>query len=130
MTPVPEAVKAIGLLPTFSDKTGIEDQGLFMVRRDHLDNRRLVEGDKVKVSGVPPCKGPFVVRTVAAQIPKRRVAWEHQQKSVGCARNLCCGFLVWLNVGSTLRSSRMGVLPSRLYRITQPENRRTGATFL
>ena len=81
MTAVPEAVKAIGLLATFGDKTGIDPQGLLMCRRDDAEDRRLVEGDKVKVSGVPPCKSPFVLRTVAAEIAKCSVAWEHQQKS-------------------------------------------------
>src|SRR6266702_5479807 len=53
MTAVPEAVKAIGLLPTFGYETGIDHQGLFMLRRNHRSDRRLVERDKVKVSGVP-----------------------------------------------------------------------------
>ncbi len=87
MPTVPAAVEAIGLLPTFGDNTGIDDQGLCMCRGDHVEDRRLVEGDKVNVSGVPTGKG-----------------------------------------GSTLCSSRMVVLPSRLSRITQPENRRTRAT--
>lgn len=81
MTAVPEAVKALGLFATFGDKTGIDHQGLLMCRRDDAKDRRRVEGDKVKVSGVPPCKGPLVLRTVAAQIPKRRMAWEHKQQS-------------------------------------------------
>src|SRR5262245_35799499 len=68
MTTVPEAVKAIGLLPALGDKTGINDQGLGMCSRDHLDDRRLVEGDKVKVSGVPTCQGLFVIRTVAGWV--------------------------------------------------------------
>ena len=43
MTAIPKAVQAIGLLPTFGYKTGIEHQSLLMGRRDHLDDRRLVE---------------------------------------------------------------------------------------
>jgi hypothetical protein len=70
MAAVPEAVEAIGLLPTFGYETGVNDQGLFMLRRNHLSDRRLVERDKVKVSGVPPGKGSLVIRAVAAQIPK------------------------------------------------------------
>jgi hypothetical protein len=65
MPAVPEAVKARGLLPTFGNDTGINHQSLFMVRRDHLDDGRLIERDKVKVSGVPTCKSPLVLRTVA-----------------------------------------------------------------
>jgi hypothetical protein len=53
MTAVPEAVQAIGLPPTFGNETGINHQRLFMVRRDHLDDGRLIERDKVNVSGVP-----------------------------------------------------------------------------
>jgi hypothetical protein len=55
MTTVPEGVKAIGLLPTFGDKTGINDSGLCMFRRDHVEDRRLGEGDKVDIAGVPTC---------------------------------------------------------------------------
>src|SRR5262245_57576810 len=61
MTAVPAAVKAIGLLATFGYKTGLDSQGLRMFRRDHPGDRRLVEGDKVKVSGVPTCTGPLVI---------------------------------------------------------------------
>ena len=81
MPPVPDAVEARGLLPTFGDNTGIDDQGLCMCRGDHVEDRRLVEGDKVNVSGVPTGKGSFVIRTVAAEISKRRMAWEQQQQS-------------------------------------------------
>src|SRR5919202_1181314 len=66
MAAVPEAVEAIGLLPIFGDETGINDQGLFMRRRKHRSDRRLVERDKVKVSGVPTGKGSLVIRAVAA----------------------------------------------------------------
>src|SRR4051794_38957239 len=43
MAAVPEAVEAIGLLTTFGHETGINHQGLFMLRRYHLSDRRLVE---------------------------------------------------------------------------------------
>jgi hypothetical protein len=43
MTAVPEVVKAIGLLATFGDKTGIDYQSLLMFRRDYPGDRRLVE---------------------------------------------------------------------------------------
>src|SRR6187549_2265743 len=39
MAPLPEAVETIGLLPTFGDETGINDQGLFMRRRKHRSDR-------------------------------------------------------------------------------------------
>jgi len=92
MPPMPEAVAALGLLPTFGDQTGIADPGLCMVRRDHVADRRLVEGDKGKVSGVPPGKGPCVIRPVAAEIAQCRVAWEHQPKS----QQMCQKLLVRL----------------------------------
>jgi hypothetical protein len=74
MPAVPEAVQARGLLATLRNKTGIDHQGLLMGRRDYSDDRRLVEGDQVKVSGVPTCKGPLVIRTVAAQIAQGGMA--------------------------------------------------------
>jgi hypothetical protein len=52
-----------------------------MFRRDDVDDRRLVEGDKVKIAGVPTGKGPCMLHTVAAEMPKRRVAWEPKQQS-------------------------------------------------
>src|SRR5205085_4341295 len=71
MTAVPEAVEAIGLLTTFGYKTGIDHQCLFMFRRDHLDDRRLVEEDKVKVPSVPTGKGSLVIRGIRV----RRDSW-------------------------------------------------------
>src|SRR5437660_11486684 len=68
MTAVPEAVQAIGLLPTFGDKTGIDHEGLCRLRRNHRSDRHLVERDKVKVSGVPTGTGSLVILAVAAQV--------------------------------------------------------------
>jgi hypothetical protein len=93
MTTDPEAVQARGLLATFGDKTGIDHQGLLMGRRDHADDRRLVERDKGKVSRVPTGKGPLVIRTVTAQIPTRGMAWEHKQQSQQMRQKLLLRFL-------------------------------------
>src|SRR6266567_325077 len=43
MAPVPEAIEAIGVLATFGHETGIDDQGLIMLRRDDLGDGGLVE---------------------------------------------------------------------------------------
>lgn len=51
MATVPEALKALGCFAALGDEAGIDDQGLFMLRRYHLGNCHLVERDKVKVSG-------------------------------------------------------------------------------
>ena len=73
---VPEAFKAIGRGTTFGDKAGVDNEGLLMLGRNHLGNRRFIECDKVKRSVVPPRKEPapdsvrgtFVIGTVAAEI--------------------------------------------------------------
>jgi hypothetical protein len=57
MAAMPAAVEARGLLATFGHETGINHQGLCMLRRYPLRDRRLVERDKGKVSGVPTGKG-------------------------------------------------------------------------
>ena len=68
------------MLAAFRDETGIEHQGLFMIRRDHPHHRGLVELHKVnsgrKVSG----KGPFMVGAVAASVAERDRLWQHQQQ--------------------------------------------------
>ena len=53
MTAVPESVEAIGLLATFGDKTGMDHQRLFLFRGNYSGDCRLIERDKVKLSGVP-----------------------------------------------------------------------------
>ena len=78
---VPKALKTIGVGAAFGDKAGVDNEGLLMIGRDDLGNRRLVERDKVKVSVVPPREGTLVIRTVAAEIAKRGMAGKHQQKS-------------------------------------------------
>ena len=78
---VPKALKTIGAGAAFGDKAGVDNEGLLMLGRDDLGNRRLVERDKVKVSVVPPREGTLVIRTVAAEIAKRGMAGKHQQKS-------------------------------------------------
>src|SRR4029453_6122065 len=93
MAAIPEAVEAIGLLATFGHETGINYQGLFMLRRYYLSDRRFVERDKVKVSGVPTGKGSLVIRAVAAQIPKRSMTGEHKQKSQQMRNKLLLRFL-------------------------------------
>ena len=55
---VPEVLKTIGVGATLGDKAGVDNEGLLMLRRNDLGNGRLVEGDKVKVSVVPPRKEP------------------------------------------------------------------------
>ena len=70
MPPVPDAVEARGLLPTFGDNTGIDDQGLCMCRGDHVEDRRLVEGDKVNFSGVPTGKGSFLRIPLCSMSPE------------------------------------------------------------
>ncbi len=77
---VPEAIEAIGVLTTFGHKTGIQDQSLIMLRRDNLSDGGLIERDPIKVSAVPPCKGPFVIGTVATHIAKGGVSREHEHK--------------------------------------------------
>jgi hypothetical protein len=64
-----------------------------MRRRKHRSDRRLVERDKVKVSGVPTGQGSLMLRAVAAQIPQRGVTWEHQQKSQQMRHKLLLWFL-------------------------------------
>ena len=93
MTAVSEVVKPIGLFLTFGDKPGINYQSLFMFRRDHVDDRRPVEGDKVKISGVPTGKSSLVIRTVTAEIPKRDMAWQHQEQSQEMHNKLLLRFL-------------------------------------
>ena len=53
---VPEALEAIGVVATFGDEAGIDDQGLFMFGGDRLAQGRLVECDEVKASFVPACQ--------------------------------------------------------------------------
>ena len=96
LTAVPEALKAIGVGAAFGDEGGVDAQGLLMVGRDDpvsstgqaLGNGRLVEGDEVKGPVVPARKQPapdlirgaLVIRTVAAEMTKRGMAGEHQDK--------------------------------------------------
>jgi hypothetical protein len=111
MPPVPAAVQARGRLPTFGDNTGIDDQGLVRFWRDYVEDRRLVEGDKVKVSGVPTCQGPVVLRTVAAQMPTRGVAWEHKQQSQQMRHKLLLRLLGLAQRGQYTLSQSHGVPP-------------------
>jgi hypothetical protein len=43
MATVPKAIQAIGLFPTFGDETGIDRQGLLMLRGNPVGDGRLVE---------------------------------------------------------------------------------------
>lgn len=45
-----------------------------------LGDGAFVERDPVKVSAVPPCKGPLGIGTVATHISKGGVPMEHEQK--------------------------------------------------
>ena len=73
---IPEALETIGVGAAFGDKTGVDDQGLLMLRRNDLGNGCLVEGDKVKVSVVPAAeqpapdsiRGTLVIGTVAPEL--------------------------------------------------------------
>jgi hypothetical protein len=81
MAAVSEAIQAIRLFATFGHTTGIDHQGLLMGHGDHLRDRGLVGGDKIKASGVPTGKRVFMIGTVTAQIVKGCMARERQQES-------------------------------------------------
>ena len=51
---VPQAIKARGVLATCGHKTGVQDQGLSMLRRDGFGDGGLGQRDPGKGSGVPP----------------------------------------------------------------------------
>ena len=78
MAPVPEAIKARGVLATFGDDTGIDDQRLLMLRRDDVGDGGFVECDPVEGRIVPPCTGPLVLRAVATPIAKSGVSRAHE----------------------------------------------------
>jgi len=84
------------MFTTFRHETGIHHQGLFMGYGDHLSDRGLVEGDKITVFGVPTGKRLFLIGTVAAEMAKGRVAWEHEQESQEMPEKFLLGFLGFL----------------------------------
>jgi hypothetical protein len=73
---VPEARKALGLLATVGDQTGIEHERLFRVWRDHLGDGSLVQCNKVNKRGNVSGKGVFMVGTVAAHVAERDMPWQ------------------------------------------------------
>ena len=93
LTAVPEAFEAIGVGAAFGDEAGVDNEGLLMVGRDDLGNRRLVEGDKVEASIVPSRKGTLVIGTVTAEITKGGMAGKHQHKSQQMGDELSLRFL-------------------------------------
>jgi hypothetical protein len=58
---VPEAIEPIRPFAAFGHETGIESQGLFMIRRHDRHNGGFVEGDQVKGLSELTGKGLFMI---------------------------------------------------------------------
>src|SRR2546421_303316 len=89
-----------------------------MLRRDGLSDGGLIERDPIKVSAVPPCKGPFVIGTVATHIAKGGVSREHEHtpQDMGglTAWVLDCCQISWRLCGGKRRSTAPGMLAHSL----------------
>src|SRR4029453_13084196 len=71
----------------------------------------LIEGDPNKVSAVPPCKGPFMIGTVATHIAKGRVSREHEHKPQQMGDKLVLRFLGLLETTQHTLEQSHGVPP-------------------
>jgi hypothetical protein len=108
---VPEAIEARGVLTTCGPNTGFQDQSLSRLRRDDLRDGGLMERDPSKVAAVPPCKGPFVLGTVATHMAKGGVSREHEHQPQQMGDNLVRRLLGWLETTQHTLEQSHGVPP-------------------
>jgi hypothetical protein len=108
---VPEAIEARGVLTTCGPNTGLQDQSLSRRRRDALSDGGLLERDPSKVAAVPPCKGPFVLGTVATHMAKGGVSREHEHQPQQMGDNLVRRLLGWLETTQHTLEQSHGVPP-------------------
>jgi hypothetical protein len=91
-----------------------------MSRRDHLGARRFVERNEIKVFAVPADKGVLMIGALAAEIAKRRLAWEHQEQPTQIPEKLLLRFLDVGQVSQYTLEQSHGSPPCRLYGPIQP----------
>src|SRR5688572_27729356 len=111
MAAVPETIEAIGVLATFGDEAGIDDQSLLMFGGHHLGDGGLVERHPIKGGVIPPGQGPLVIRAVAAHIAKGGLSREHEQESQQMGNKLALRFLGLLETTQYTLEQSHGVPP-------------------